>query len=691
MKFLLSRGPIADKKPIATPPTVSVPVRRMVHVSPAWDPFLVTAQRTNFETNISAIVGFQGSPQWNVYKAWNLEYGAYAYLNTWSDTNVSYAVYQNDTDGAALYNPFANNERRAMDLRSTAYRNGFVARCIAVMDDSGNGMFFDDVNLDSGRMFKRADGTDPQMDLDASTYYSGAGGVGYMALLGDFYRYVIATVKASRPAAKFILNPVWTDVNSPNGTRWLDARWTNLMDCGADWVVIEHGAGDTGLTNGATSDTSGFSLRSQNTYIDQLHALGTSVLIYADSTSADVRRYEMARYLDKRSLTLPDMIGLWEESPRWPNYDSIFDTDLGARLSRTDTNVAGSAITTSYVGGSTSYTPVTFSSAAITPTAPPPTSTLTVGFSVLAWQWPASYPKASAMAADGFTTIRGDVQWKDVEPTLGARSWGTTDAFVLDAAQKGLKVLPILDTSAPPYQSIAGEQFSPPTSNSAFATFCANAVSRYRAGGAFWAANPTVTPRPWDAVEIWNEPYEPNFWRPNPNVTNFAPLFIAAYNAIRAVDATIKIGLPAKPKYDNGTSVVDWGAPLFANTTIKAMSNIFLAVHPYPAPKTKDPATDTDTVFGFPMVKGTRDLAVTAGWSNPRVWITEVGWPYASPLSNSLQAQYNAAAVSRCQGEYSTFVDRYYGFIPSSAGYPEDMFTGTTDRGSYASMQALNP
>jgi hypothetical protein len=349
-------------RPVTTVPAIPTTEEtlRMVHLGPSWDAFLVSGQQANFEADVSALVGFKGTPQWDVYKTWNLD--VFDYLNTWSDTAASYAVYQNDSDAAPLYNPFASNERRAMDLRSQTFRDGFVADCLAVMADGGAGMFFDDVNIGSGRMFKRADGSNPIMDLDASSYYNGAGGVGWFGLLGDFYEYVITTVRATYPNAKFIANPVWTD-NS--GARWTDARWTNLFSAGFDWVCIEHGAGDTGLTNGATS-TSGFALRSQNTYIDELHALGVGVMIYADSTSADTRRYEMARYLDKRDPALQDMIGIWEEHVRWPAYDTVFDTDLGTRLTRTDTDIAGEEITAMFDLGSIAYTPVTFSSAEVT-------------------------------------------------------------------------------------------------------------------------------------------------------------------------------------------------------------------------------------------------------------------------------------------------------------------------------------
>jgi hypothetical protein len=341
---------------------LSAPLR-MVHLGPSWDPFLVSGQQANFEAKVALLVGFQGTPQWNIYKTWNLTHGIFDYLNTWSDTAASYAVYQNDSDGAALYNPFASNERRAMDLRSSTYRAGFVADCMAVMADGGDGMFFDDMNLSSGRMFKRVDGSAPLINLDDASYYNGAGGVGYLGLLGDFYAHVTTTVRATYPNAKFIGNPVWTDIT---GTRWGDARWANVMSQ-MDWVIIEHGATDIGLTNGATS-TSGFALRSQNTWIDQVHALGTGVIIYADEDNlgADARRYEMARYLDKRDPALNDMIGLWAEHVRWPAYDSVYNTDLGARQSRIDTNVAAATITAQFVSGTVAYTPVTFASAAIT-------------------------------------------------------------------------------------------------------------------------------------------------------------------------------------------------------------------------------------------------------------------------------------------------------------------------------------
>ena len=73
--------------------------------------------------------------------------------------------------------------------------------------------------------------------------------------------------------------------------------------------------------------------------------------------------------------------------------------------------------------------------------------------------------------------------------------------------------------------------------------------SAIAAGGAFWSAHPTLTPRPVEAVEIWNEPYNEAFWRTGPDVEEYRTLFVAAAQAVREADTDVDIGLEVVPRY----------------------------------------------------------------------------------------------------------------------------------------------
>ena len=313
-----------------------------------------------------------------------------------------------------------------------------------------------------------------------------------------------------------------------------------------------------------------------------------------------------------------------------------------------------------------------------------------VGLSVAAWDVPARTPRLDDWATDGFAHVRIDVLWKAVEKTQGVYDWSSTDRTMARLAHAGLTVLPVLDTTAPAYQSMPGEDLSPPTSAWAYARWAAAVVERYHAGGAFWSSHPTLTPRPVEAVEIWNEPYNEAFWRTGPDVEEYRTLFVAAAHAVREADTDIDIGLEVVPRYRvDGRGDVKWAQPLLSDPTVRGLTD-FLSVHPYPTPKDTDPATDADAVYGFAMVAGLHEMALAEGWADPRVWITEIGFP--SELGNWGQARHNRDAVARAFHEWGSFVDRYYLFTPgNSATWPEEFFVpGTrTDRGTYGAVSAL--
>jgi len=312
-----------------------------------------------------------------------------------------------------------------------------------------------------------------------------------------------------------------------------------------------------------------------------------------------------------------------------------------------------------------------------------------LGFSAEWWNVPSGTPRCGEWAADGIRHVRIDLMWKDVERVPGVYDWSTTDTILATLNRAGLTILPVLDTSAPAYQSIPGEQFSPPTNVAAYAAWAAAAVARYGPGGRFWAGR--SDPKPIRAVEIWNEPYAASFWRTGPDVGAYRSLFVAAARAVRAVDPRIKLGLAVNPTFRPVGAARDaaWARPLLRDRTVRSLTD-FLSVHPYERPDPGNPATDADRVYGFAMVAGIRAAARAAGWRDPRIWITEIGFP--ATLGELRQTRHNRAAIVRAFGEWGRFVDRYYLYSPGNTGRrPEEIFRPGTaiDRGSYAAATGL--
>ena len=100
--------------------------------------------------------------------------------------------------------------------------------------------------------------------------------------------------------------------------------------------------------------------------------------------------------------------------------------------------------------------------------------------------------------------LREEIDWATMEPQPGVFDFSYYDHFMQLAAQRGLHILAVLyDTpswAGPAYNAI-------PADPTAFAQYVAAVVGRYGSGGSFWAQNPTLSPSPITAWELWNEPY----------------------------------------------------------------------------------------------------------------------------------------------------------------------------------------
>jgi hypothetical protein len=111
----------------------------------------------------------------------------------------------------------------------------------------------------------------------------------------------------------------------------------------------------------------------------------------------------------------------------------------------------------------------------------------------------------SLLAATGIRWVRMDMFWNTIEQEQGRYTFGEYDALVAAMAQRGIRIIFILDYGNPHYDY----GFAPhsPEARAAFVRFAAAAVRRYQGKGIIW--------------EIWNEPNLDHFWAPQADVERY--------------------------------------------------------------------------------------------------------------------------------------------------------------------------
>jgi hypothetical protein len=116
------------------------------------------------------------------------------------------------------------------------------------------------------------------------------------------------------------------------------------------------------------------------------------------------------------------------------------------------------------------------------------------------------------------------------------------------------------------------------------------------------------------AIEIWNEPDNPEFWGPAPNAAAYARLYLAARAAVDAANPAIRVlvGGLTNPS-------VFLPAMVRAEPVLRGHVD-GVAVHPYGSPA---------VVVG--RVRGARAALVSVGMGAVPLYVTEFGWTTRPP------------------------------------------------------------
>ena len=192
------------------------------------------------------------------------------------------------------------------------YRSWWIGQAQGLFTQSPpfRGIFIDDVNLDLSRV---SDGNgNPVTPIDPNT-----GGLMTNSAWRSYFADFMEQVRAELPPVEIVHNSLWfLDWNDPSVQREIRA---------ADWINLERGVNDRGLTGG-----SGFwSLSRLLQFLDNIHANGKAFILDGedpDSASDSAREYSVAAYL--LASTGRDLVGDTSQTPA--SWWTGFDTDLGA-------------------------------------------------------------------------------------------------------------------------------------------------------------------------------------------------------------------------------------------------------------------------------------------------------------------------------------------------------------------------
>ncbi|NJP04599.1 MAG: hypothetical protein HC837_02680 [Chloroflexaceae bacterium] len=211
--------------------------------------------------------------------------------------------------------------------------------------------------------------------------------------------------------------------------------------------------------------------------------------------------------------------------------------------------------------------------------------------------------QSHVISQSGAGWVREDFHWFSIEPLPGVNHWEYYDRMVDLHTANGLNIIGVL--GHPPGWATR-EQTANPWDLSfyepdldRFARYASQVVERYRYRVTHW--------------EIWNEPDNPNFWKPAPDPVAYARLLRTVSSAIRAVAPEVRI-------LHGGINPFDIQFLLRVAENDAWWAFDILNIHPY-----VDPALPEDN--GEIGVSAFANLQIVTSWAGGKpVWVTEFGW-----------------------------------------------------------------
>lgn len=319
------------------------------------------------------------------------------------------------------------------------------------------------------------------------------------------------------------------------------------------------------------------------------------------------------------------------------------------------------------------------------PTANPPTASdgLRVGIVTNAQGWGMnSQVVLNETEATGAKWLREEFDWSTIEPKNNSWQWGRYDHLLVEAASRGMHVLPLLmDTP-----SWAGSAWNDiPSDPSEFAQFAAKVAERYGPGGVFWQAHPEIASYAPAYYEIWNEPFLSYFSAGGVNPARYARLVKAASSAGKAANPNVSYLIAGEqtPGGDPRHTFIDrmYDAVPNLNSYFDAV-----AAHPYSGSSAPDEQHDG---WGFPRLADIHQKFIDHGAGDKPLWITEIGWStcpndptYCTSEKN--QAAYLSQMFNLLTTKYSSYVEAAFVY------HRTDLNSNPSDKEGWFGLERLD-
>jgi Hypothetical glycosyl hydrolase family 15 len=216
-----------------------------------------------------------------------------------------------DAAGNKLFIPYSCSggtcPQYAGDISNPAFRHYWIEHVGAHLAHGYRGLFVDDVNMEE----RVSDGAEAQVTP------VGAGGAIAPAAWRSYMADFMAEVRAAFPSIEIAHNALWF----ANGSAGSGDPSIRREIESANYVNLERGANDSGLTGGNGS----LSFTAMLAYVDQVHALGRSVVLDGAASDPQGMEYNLASYFLVSAGG--DAVSARGQTPA--NWWSGFDVNLG--------------------------------------------------------------------------------------------------------------------------------------------------------------------------------------------------------------------------------------------------------------------------------------------------------------------------------------------------------------------------
>jgi hypothetical protein len=165
--------------------------------------------------------------------------------------------------------------------------------------------------------------------------------------------------------------------------------------------------------------------------------------------------------------------------------------------------------------------------------------------------WTAHWDK---LASGGAESVRVLFNWDLAQNHgPGSTNWTRNDRIVMNAAKRGMEILPVVEYAPPWAKKYRDQVASPPSGTSGYTGFLRAAIRRYGPNGSFWKQHKSLPKRPIRQWQIWNEPEIAFHWYRKPFTRKWEPqdaklyvkLLKASYKAVHDEDPGAKVVLAA--------------------------------------------------------------------------------------------------------------------------------------------------